>query len=337
MKRCETALAARMTPVVLALFLATLSRADPIQTYLALGDSIAFGVTDFTPVSFGDQGCVSLYADFLATQENGIRQNVVNLAVPGETSTGFFTAVSPLGLPPHDLLTSVNLNYHGDSSLSQDALLLNTLAAETAAGRTITDVSFAIGSNDVTAFLALHPDFLSLPSDQQQELISAFFDVLAGNYVSVLSQVRAALPDARLLLLNYYNPFGGFPPDDPFNIANTIFDQGQTSLITELAGPFDATLVDINTPFRGHESELTFIASGGVHPTPQGYAVIAKQMALATTPEPSSIALLGGCLGALAIMMRRKRRVVSGVYPWQKTAPLPDHSTLSTSRSADRR
>jgi lysophospholipase L1-like esterase len=126
---------------VLTLFLVSLSRADSMETYLALGDSIAFGVTDVTPVSFGDQGYVKLYADFLATQANGIRPHVVNLAIPGETSTGFFTAVSPPGLPPHNLLESVNLNYQGHPSASHDALLLNTLAAECA----ITNVSFAIG------------------------------------------------------------------------------------------------------------------------------------------------------------------------------------------------
>ena len=146
MKRNETKRHA-IVRAILMLLLASLSRADPIGTYLALGDSIAFGVTNVTPVSFGDQGYVSLYADFLATQAMAIRPHVVNLAIPGETSTGFFTAVSPLGLPPHDLLASVNLNYHGDGSLSQDVLLLNTLAAEGAAGRAITNVSFAIGSN----------------------------------------------------------------------------------------------------------------------------------------------------------------------------------------------
>jgi lysophospholipase L1-like esterase len=287
------------------LLLASLSRADSIETYLALGDSIAFGVTNVTPVSFGDQGYVSLYANFLATQAKGIRPRVVNLAIPGETSTGFFTAISPPGLPPHDLLASVNLNYNGDGSLSQDALLLTTLDVEAAAERTITNVSFAIGSNDVTSFIALHPDFFNLPPVQQQQLISEFFGVLTNNYITVLSQLRSALPEAQILLLNYYNPFGGFPPDDPFNIANTIFDQGQTSLITSLAGPFHASVVDINTPFRGRENELTFISSGGVHPNGQGYAVIAQQMALATVPEPASGALLGAGIGALAFLFGR--------------------------------
>lgn len=308
MKRSEVKVHAWTAPIMLAFCLTTVSRASPIETYLALGDSIAFGVTNVFPVSFGDQGYVSLFADFLATQANGARPHVVNLAIPGETSTGFFTAISPSGLPPHDLLASVNLNYRDDISLSQDALLLNTLAGEMAAGRTITNVSFAIGDNDLLSFETLHPDFLSLPAAQQQQLISAFFATLSSNYVSVLSQLRSALPDARILLLNYYNPLGGLSPDDPLNIANTIFDQGQTSLITSLAGPFHAFVVDINTPFRGHENELTFVASGGAHPTPEGYAVIEQQMVLTVAPEPSSLALLTIGLGSLAILTRHKRR-----------------------------
>jgi lysophospholipase L1-like esterase len=299
MKRNATAACILMVLVTIG------SQAGPLQTYLALGDSIAFGVTDITPVSFGDQGYVSLYADFLATLSNGVRPRVVNLAIPGETSTGFFTAVSPAVLPPHDLLASVNLNYQADPSMSQDALLLTTLAAEAAAGYAITYVSFAIGENDLAPFEALHPDFLMLPPLQQQQLISAFFTTLADNYVAVLSQIRAALPDARLLLLNYFNPDGSLPPDNPFNIANTIFDQGQNALIESLAGPFHATVVDINTPFRGRETELTFVASGGAHPTAAGYSVVAQQIVSATLPEPSTLGLFAAGIAALAILRSR--------------------------------
>jgi lysophospholipase L1-like esterase len=300
---------------VLTLFLESLSYADSMETYLALGDSIAFGLTDVTPVSFGDQGYVKLYADFLATQANGIRPRVVNLAIPGETSTGFFTAVSPPGLPPHDLLESVNLNYQGHASASQDALLLTSLAAEAAAGRAITNVSFAIGSNDLLAFEQLHPDFLALPPDQQQQLIAAFSAALTNSYLAVLTQLRAALPEARLLLLNYYNPLGGFPPDDPFNIANNIFDQGQNSIIAGLAGPFHASVVDINTPFRGRENELTFILSGGSHPTDQGYAVIAQQMVAASVPEPSSATLALIALSIIWALGRRSWHATAGGRP----------------------
>jgi lysophospholipase L1-like esterase len=81
---------------------------DRGRTYIALGDSLAFGVTNITPVSYGDQGYVKLYADWLATQDDGVRPRVVNLAISGETSDSFFTGV----LPPwwgRDILN--NLNY----------------------------------------------------------------------------------------------------------------------------------------------------------------------------------------------------------------------------------
>jgi lysophospholipase L1-like esterase len=95
MKSDEAIRPSWIAPGIVALFMASSSHAGPLETYLALGDSIAFGVTNVTPVSLGDQGYVRLYADFLATQANGIRPHVVNLAIPGETSAGFFTAVSP--------------------------------------------------------------------------------------------------------------------------------------------------------------------------------------------------------------------------------------------------
>jgi lysophospholipase L1-like esterase len=187
-------------------------------------------------------------------------------------------------------------------------VLLTTLAAEAAAGRIITNVSFAIGVNDLSVFQALHPDFLTLPPDQQQQLILEFSVALTNSYVAVLNQVRSTLPRARLLLLSYYNPDGGLAPDNPFNVAYTIFNQVQSGIVGNLAGPFHASVVDIDTPFRGREDELTFIASGGVHPTDQGYAVIAQQMVAATVAEPSSPALIAAGIAALALLCGRERR-----------------------------
>jgi len=68
----------------LAILFAAPAIAGPLETYLALGDSIAFGQTDIIPVSLGDQGYVTLYADFLAKQNAGVRPNVANLAFPGD-------------------------------------------------------------------------------------------------------------------------------------------------------------------------------------------------------------------------------------------------------------
>lgn len=300
-----------MIAVVPMLINANLAVAGPVQTYLTLGDSIAFGETDVIPVSFGDQGYVKPFADFLATQNGGARPQVINLAFPGETSSSFFTAIPSPGDAPHTVLDSFNLNYQTNPAQSQNSLMLSTIAAEQAAGRLITHVSFSLGRNDLGEFEAQHQDFFSLTPGEQQGLINGFLGDLTANYVAVLTELRAVLPQAQILLLNSYNEQAVFGAGDPFDIANEIFDAGQTAMIESLAVPFDARLVDIHDPFIGHEAAYTFVLSGGVHPNDTGYGVIADQMIDASIPEPSSLVILASAM-ALIVLSRR-----STTCPWR--------------------
>src|SRR5262249_13563379 len=106
-----------------------------IKTYLAIGDSMAFGETDFTHnPSNGDRGYVGGYADWLGTRNGGVRPNVINLGVDGETTTTFFN-----GGPQGDGTLSgqpapqLNTNYT-DPSQTQNSLMLAKIAAEKAQG-----------------------------------------------------------------------------------------------------------------------------------------------------------------------------------------------------------
>ena len=61
-------------------------------TYLALGDSLAFGVganDTATDISNGDRGYTGPYATILGSFEGG-RPNLIDLGVSGETTTSFF-------------------------------------------------------------------------------------------------------------------------------------------------------------------------------------------------------------------------------------------------------
>lgn len=302
----------------LVLGLPTVATAGPIQDYLALGDSLAFGETNTIPTSFGDQGYVSPYADFLAGQNGGVRPTVINLAFPGETSTSFFTGVTPPGFASHTSEDAFNLNYQANPAQTQNSLMLATIAAAQAAGHAITHVSFSLGTNDLIAFEALHLDFFSLTPAQQQALVTAFFATLTGNYVAVLGELRTALPQAQILLLNTYNAAAIFGPADPFNIVNEIFDAGQTAMIDGLAGPFDATPVDIHDAFIGHEAAYTFILSGDSHPNTAGYAAMAAQMDAASVPEPSGALPLATALivlGYIRIKANAKKRLPAMAAP----------------------
>jgi lysophospholipase L1-like esterase len=247
-----------------------------VQDYIALGDSIAFGETDVIPQSKGDQGYVSLFADWLATQHHGVRPQVINLAIPGETSATFFDASAP-GIAPHQLAASFNLNYI-DPSVSQEQLLLSTISAEKMAHHRITHVSFALGINDFNYLLTVsHPEFFSLPSDQQQLLIGQTFATIQTNYVTALTEIHRELPRAKVVLLDYFNALGFLGSNDPINQFEIPLFQSFQTMVQAEARDFRATFVDIYKPFVGHELDYTFEPTGS-HPNAHGYQVISQQM-----------------------------------------------------------
>lgn len=197
--------------MALWLIVPTATEAAPLQTYIAIGDSLAFGETDFAHnPSYGDRGYVKPFADFLATQDHDRRPEVINLGVDAETSDTFFH-----GGPKGDGTLSgnpalqLNLNYP-ESSTTQNSELLSTIAAEKAAGHNISTVSVNLGANDL--FVTLHqPDFLNLTPDQQQARIISTLANVQGNYTALLGELKSQVPQASLYLLGYHNPFAADP------------------------------------------------------------------------------------------------------------------------------
>ncbi len=292
---------------VLLLGIAQPLRAAPIESYLALGDSLAFGQT--TPPlqpSFGDQGYVKPYADWLATQHGGVRPNVVNLAISGETSTSFFDGVTP---PGGVRRVDANLNYP-TPPVSQDSLMLSKIASEKLAGHLISHVSFALGSNDFLN-LATSPAFATATPTQQAQMVGQTFATLQANYTHLLTQLRGALPSAMILLLDYYNPYA-VDPKSPLAQMFSEIALAHEQLVQAEAAAFHARVVDIYQPFAGHEAQYTYILSGNIHPNATGYGVIAEQMIRASqAPEPGSLTLLGVAAASIGGWCWRRRRVKS--------------------------
>lgn len=306
----------RSSPLgVLAFALATAlvvispASAASIQDYLALGDSMAFGETDFSQnPSYGDRGYVKPFADFLATQNHTQRPQVINLGVDGETTSTFFnggTRVVDPAVLGGKAATQLNLNYP-DGTTTQNSLLQSTVAAEQAAGHAITTVSVQLGANDLLGIVT-QPGFFTLsPQDQQAQIGQALNHVLA-NDTALLTELKTLLPQATLLMLGYHNPFNAAPSSPIGQVADPAI-RALNALIAAQAAAVGAKYVDTYTPFLGHELAYTYIASGNVHPNDAGYQLIANQM-VQQVPEPSPALLFGaGLVVALGFGRRARLR-----------------------------
>ena len=173
-------------------------------TYIALGDSLTFGVGDndtATDISNGDRGFVKPFADTLASLNGGTRPNVINLGVSGTTTVSFFEGGGGIR-SPLDALRNTN---YADTTTTQNSLLLATIAEEQAAGREIGYVTITLGSNDLFA-LVLDPAF-GMASDAEKALmLRQTLDTVATRISTLLVGLETIAPEAHVLLLGTYNP-----------------------------------------------------------------------------------------------------------------------------------
>jgi lysophospholipase L1-like esterase len=286
------------------------ARAGSVNTYLSLGDSIAFGETVFmnnpalgpySDPSNGDRGFVAMYANYLGSLY-GARPNVVNLGVDGETSSSFTSGMDRVPPGPgftDASLAELNTHYTGANPPTQASLLASTIASEAAAGHLISNISISLGSNDL-----FH---LALNSSNPLADLPGALATFKSNYESLLTTIRASLPDAKIDLIGSYNPFTA-TPSSPFaplaGLAIPLLNQE----IAEVAAEFNAKYVNLfDTPLTNDAANYTLILNqGDVHPNfDKGYAVITGQM----VPEPSSMLLLAlGLVGLAGTSVASARR-----------------------------
>lgn len=241
------------------------------STYLVIGDSLAYGFATIftTPRSFGDRGYAAPFADWLATQNEGVRPLLINTAVPDETTSSFFDG------------PAIGYIYNSNYSLlfpdTQAMTVADRVTGQFAEGREIRWVSAQFGANDLLD-LADEPGFLDLPQGEQEARALAAIDGAIGRYEGILGNLNGVLPGARFIVMGYYNPF----PGSPANALNDLAAFGAPLLNTELEAMADrlgATFVPVFDLFVGREGELTFIdTDDDIHPEPQGYELIAGRM-----------------------------------------------------------
>ena len=212
------------------------SRAGPGHVYLALGDSLAVGLT----VQHPDEAYVMRIVQALQHHQP---IEVRNIAVPGETTVSMLQRQLPQALA--------------------------IIHMERAGGRRVSPITIDIGGNDAIAAKR------DAAADWQQAIamieanIAKILDALI-----VATTTSAEQRSADIVIMTYYNPFPGDETDtDDFTYWNAQLNSAikrvahnRSVAVADIASPFAGDNV-----YR-----YTNIATGDIHANTEGHALIAE-------------------------------------------------------------
>lgn len=303
----------RMTAALLAALLGGLGAASchaggPPQTYVAVGDSLAYGFMNFTATPVGTAGFPGYaqpYAASLSAQAGG-PVTLIDLGIVGETTDSLL----------HNTAGNILLNSNYAAGQSQYDLLSQDLNS------TVSHVTVQIGANDILGLATSTPfetAVLSGDTAAEQTLLNDALAHIAGNYNTLLNQITSLAPGADVQVLGYYNPYAALPPTDPTNVylraVSDPLEFGLNSVIAQEAAAHGDHFVDLAAPFAGHED--TLVLANETIPTPfgqipndhptAGYAVITQQLEAAPVPESSPVLSLGLLLAAGGLTIARRK------------------------------
>lgn len=210
----------------------------PGDTYLALGDSLAAGWTVGDPTES--------YVGRIATQ---LRQrdpdlDVRNFAIPGETSASF--------------------------RRGQLGQAISFIEEEQAAGRRVSPITIDIGGNDANR--AIREDDATRAS-----AIKAVEDNLAIILDELVDAAQSPSGErtADIVVMNYYNPYGGDPADQTSPAYWTV---QLNEAIARVAAARGLPVSDVASEFSGGLAyRYTYITTGDIHANADGHRVIASE------------------------------------------------------------
>lgn len=263
-----------LTMVFLALYLApTAGASNGQRSYLALGDSLAFGYSQAkfnslfpneNPAAY-NTGYVDDFAKVLRFLNP--RLQVVNDGCPGETTDSFIN-----GPCQYQLLFPLHHPYSGGPTSSQ---LSDALAYLEAHRGRVSPITLDIGANDALGVIKGVCNLEPLCIAGQAP---ALFAHIAGNLGSILAQVRAKAPNAQIIVLGLYNPFGSTlaGADQLTAQLNAVMAKVAAAAGARFADPLPL----FNPPGALEQPTICLLTNMctplvDIHPTDLGYTVLA--------------------------------------------------------------
>jgi lysophospholipase L1-like esterase len=277
------------------------------NTYLALGDSLAYGYHQaqfqeelkangrVEPANFKD-GYVNDFGAGLKLLNR--RLQIVNDGCPGETTETMihgsgvgpeFCAGGPTGTP----FPKAFLHHAYPGTQLEDAL---AIAKEPGVGT----ITLDIGANDILQFLGTTCGFPATFNCSQGQ-IEAEIGHVTANVGFILAQLRAAAPQAKIIFVSQYNPFPAVLQPEGTGDATVEALNGALKAVAATDGVSfanTARVINFSGTHGGPEAgdirtvcAFTAMCPGGefnpsspnadIHPTRLGYAAMAGVVGLA--------------------------------------------------------
>jgi lysophospholipase L1-like esterase len=273
----------------------------PGSTYLALGDSLAYGYHQaqfqnelkekgfVNPANFND-GYVDDFGAALRLLNPKLK--TVNDGCPGETTETFihgsgvgpeFCAGGPTGTP----FPKAFLHHAYPGTQLEDAL---AIAKESGTGT----ITLDLGANDILQFLG-HTCGFPATFTCTPEQIEAEIGHVVANVGFILAQLRAAAPKAKIIFVSQYNPYPTVLKPEGTGDATVEALNGALKAVAATDGVSfanTARVINFSGTHGGPEAgdiptvcAFTAMCPGGVfnpaspeadiHPTKAGYAAMA--------------------------------------------------------------
>lgn len=251
-------------------------------TYLALGDSVAFG---FDPTLFAPGNPIPKPSDFVGYPEVVAQvqypKNGVNAACPGESSGSFLDVTAldlgchglgPQGQPPFKTSIGLKADYNGSQ--------FDFAVSELKSNKHINLVTLGIGSNDVLIVLGVCNNDLNCVNGK----LPAVLQTYGENLAKILTGIRSdANYKGGLILVKYYAPSPDLVP-----IAQAL-----NGVMTQVGRQFGVKFADGFTAFQiasalfNHDPCKAGLlirlgpATCDIHPSPLGRNLLAATVEVA--------------------------------------------------------
>lgn len=180
--------------------------------YLALGDSLAAGVTPNNELGKG-------YADFLAESIQGIgalKTYNKGFSYPGYKTTDVL----------NDIKLNVTKDIYGIGSAEKTAKLQQSIKdAEV--------ITISAGANDILPLLK--QDLATGKATIDQKVALTTLQQIGTNYKSIMAQINQINPDAQVYVMGYYNPFP-YMSEDMQPVLKQLLGMLNNTITTGLVG-----------------------------------------------------------------------------------------------------